>query len=211
VLEVEDCSLPTAERIRDGLGINREYVDMRGLTWGDVADYLACESEALPLLRGRTNAGAIFKDYLAHKYADEAFVVNEDIDEDDIDMNLLVDDWLSTLDPGVGSTVAALYALKCVPFYSCNGGAFGDVHHAEKPMVVFYANPKRRSLLNAAADAAGVFVGRSDGGCGIVDTDEIEGLPRFAAALMKLRRSVPVDASFDAGRPVNDPQMQLEL
>lgn len=59
---------------------------------------------------------------------------------------------LIQLDPGTNALVAALRAARCLPYYSCNAGAFGGEHTAPFPAIGFYCKP---SLLPFICDAAG--------------------------------------------------------
>jgi hypothetical protein len=58
--------------------------------------------------------------------------------------------WLFGLDIGVASTVIALSAARCVPFSSCNGGAYGGSHHEFHLVVAFYARPNTSNCYSDA-------------------------------------------------------------
>lgn len=65
-------------------------------------------------------------------------------------------EYLIGLDLGVNALVAALRAGRSLPFYSCNGGAFGVNHDAPHPAVFFFCKPQILLFVDAAARAADV-------------------------------------------------------
>ncbi|NWM10604.1 hypothetical protein, partial [Escherichia coli] len=91
------------------------------------------------------------------------------------------------LEIGVASTVAALSAAGCVPFASCNGGAFGGPHHESHPLVVFCARREHLPLLLAAAELTGVGMESGQMGEVMVYADDIRRMPAFAATLLENR------------------------
>ena len=81
--------------------------------------------------------------------------------------------------------VLSLAAMKCFPIYSCNGGCFGDGHHAKYPTVIFYATSKDAEVLLEAARQAGVGIAHADTGGIIVWANNIRNMHKFADELIK--------------------------
>jgi hypothetical protein len=127
------------------LGLNRMYFDIRGALWREAETMLQTE---LDVIQRVTTSSAPDQ---------EMDVVDEEMDEtcDDTGEHPL---W--GLDLGVAGATFALSAAGCIPFTSCNAGAFGSRHHQEAyPLVAFYMRPKVASVItDAAMDAgAGLF------------------------------------------------------
>lgn len=95
------------------------------------------------------------------------------------------------LDLGVATTVAALSAAACVPFASCNGGAYGGLNHETYPLVMFYARPQAVPHLLAAADRAGVGLESDSSGEVCVYADDIRRMRLFAVELSDEHRRFP--------------------
>ena len=70
------------------------------------------------------------------------------------------------LDLGVASCVIALWAAGRIPFSSCNGGAFGDMHHERNPLVAFFAMRAWLPVLMTMAEEANVGLINSGDGLG---------------------------------------------
>lgn len=128
---------PTEKQARDdgGLGGNRDYYDLRGLSWSEAYDVHVAERELIKRIEQ------------AEDPDEEYDLIEEEFTEDPSP--------ILGLDVGVASTVAALSAARCVPFASCNGGAFGGSHHESHPLVAFCARREHVKLLLEAAEQAG--------------------------------------------------------
>jgi hypothetical protein len=87
------------------LGCNIEYADLRGLSWTEAKRVFALESELIGGIEQAMNVDAE-----CESIEDRLYRSAEN---------------LHGLDLGVASTVVCLSAAKCIPFASCNGGAFG--------------------------------------------------------------------------------------
>lgn len=160
---------PSAAQARDGSGFggNRDYYDLRGQPWSDVADVLREEHELIARIEQ------------AEDPDEESELIEEEFTEDPGGM--------MGLDIGVASTVAALSAAGCVPFASCNGGAFGGPHHESHPLVAFCARREHVPLLLEAAERTGVGMESDEMGEVMVYADDIRRMPVFAAALLENR------------------------
>lgn len=206
----------------EGLGGNRDYIDLRGLTWDEVRAYLKTERYLLPILGESLDESAAVRKYIFETYFEENFEGGDAPATDDAISDYIYDnsfdvqeELLQTLDVGTISTVCALSALGCVPFYSCSGGFGRNHHHAKQPIVAFYARADRCDLLNAAAAAAAVEI-ECQGGEAVVGTSEIARLCDFAAALLDMHKRIPRNAVPAKGpkkkrRPNGPDQLRLEL
>jgi len=150
-----------------GLGCNREYTDLRGLSWSEARRVHDVEATLIKRIDNSTDPEF------------ELEAMYEQLYEDDV--------CLFGLDIGVASTVIALSAARCVPCVSCNGGAFGDRHYETIPLVVFYARPKMASLLLVCAEEAGVGLTMAFGGTLMVFSDDIRDMRLFADRLIQSR------------------------
>lgn len=128
------------------LGGNRPYIDLRRLPWSEAVRVYELEAELISRVES------------ADEPEDEAARIEDELYEDDVG--------LYGLDLGVASTVVALSSAQCVPFASCNAGAFGGEHHEAYPLVAFHASRQTLdSLLNCAIEA--------DIGLVVEDTGEV--------------------------------------
>ena len=149
-----------------GLGGNRDYIDLRQVSWKDASRVFELEREMMRRI--------------------------ESLQECDPDSNTFQEElvecerYLYGLDLGVASSVIALSAARCVPFSCCNAGAFGDHHQEKFPLVAFYARRHIADLILAAAEESGV--GLQGDKFLIAFSDDIRKMPSFARALISRRR-----------------------
>jgi hypothetical protein len=158
------------EATDDGcLGCNRLYVDLRGLSWTEAKRVFDLEGRVIARIEG----------------AEDTDEVYETIDEElyESDENLL------GLDMGVASSVASLSAARCIPFTSCNAGAFGGHHHEAYPLIAFFARPQVIDLLLPIAIDAKVGLVNEPGGGLVAYSDDIIKFRNFAAELIHRSRS----------------------
>ncbi|MDP9053917.1 MAG: hypothetical protein M3N93_06390 [Acidobacteriota bacterium] len=148
-----------------GFGCNRAYDDLTGRSWADAQTVFELERDLM---------SGIESEY-------------ESLDEESRETELLeAEMYLDGLDLGVAATVIALSAAGCVPFSSCNAGAFGGDHQERYPLVAFYAPSNAVDLLlSAAAEAE---IGLDGGDYLIAYADDIRKLSAFAWALIKKGR-----------------------
>lgn len=152
-----------------GLGCNRSYCDLRGLDWSDVAETIEEE--------GRLVARLVSASDMLEEYE----IVDEERYEDDGAM--------MGLDIGVAGATAALSAAGCTPFASCNGGAFGDIHHEAYPLVAFCARTEHLPLLLPIAEAVGVGLERTGPGDLLLYARDIRQLMAFSKAMLEGREA----------------------
>jgi hypothetical protein len=150
-----------------GLGCNRAYADLRGLSWSEAKTFFALEGELIARIEDAADIDAEWE------------TIEGELAQDDLG--------LLGLDLGVASTVASLSAARCVPFSSCNAGAFGGDHHEAYPLVAFFARPQMAALILAAATASGVGLENGPDGCIVVYADDVRNLRRFAECLISKR------------------------
>lgn len=115
-----------------GLGCNRDYRDLRGMTSADL----------LRVIRAETS---LIDQVLDDGLTDSAL-------EADPDCALEVEE----LELGTASAVVALSVIGCIPYTSCNGGVFGGTHAADRLMVGFYMRPAHVEIVREASRSAGV-------------------------------------------------------
>jgi hypothetical protein len=150
-----------------GLGCNREYCDLRDLEWIDAEEVFASESELISRI----------------ETAEDPERAYEDIDEESYEEP----ERLMGLDIGVASLVVALSAAGCVPFSSCNAGAFGGSHREWHPVVVFCARKAAIGPLLECAERAGAGLIRDESGHLIAYANDIRKMRLFTRAVMDRR------------------------
>ncbi len=173
-------------------GGNREYTDLRYLSWAVARRVLEMEEECISrieTMEGPSETGS--------------FTIEEAM-ENIWEWEDLLDEVgpVAALDVGVASTTAALSAAGCIPFTSCSAGAYGGRHREKHPLVVFYARPEAVPLLMECAEKAGVGLEIEDELHHplIVYADDIRKMRDFANALSE--RS----ADFRRVRPKRSPK-----
>ena len=124
-LKSEQLSWPKPSDAMDdmGLGCNRLYIDLRRFTWSEARRVYEVEGNFIDRIVG------------AMSPEDEY----EEIKNDDSDQ-------IFRLDIGVASTVVALSSAGCIPFTSCNAGAFGGSHNEQYPLVAFYMREEMKTF-----------------------------------------------------------------
>lgn len=143
---------------------NAYYMDLRGFRLADAASVLQRERS---IVAGWQESGVLLE-----------------LEEDESG-----DDPLPHLDTGVASAVVALSVAGCVPFTSCNAGAFGGVHSAPFPIVRFFAPANVVDLLLSCAEEAGVGLQLDDDGCVELSAVQITDMMNFADTLVARLRA----------------------
>ncbi len=189
-LRVGELSWPKRGEAADesGLGLNRSYFDLRGISWRTVAEMMQVEGALIERIVTAADPTA------------EADAVEEEMNEA----------WdghpLWGLDLGVAGTAHALSAAGCIPFTSCNAGAFGTRHHHEHyPIVAFYLRPKWADAIADAARAVGAGLHQHEDGTLHVYGETIVHVTNFGAELYARRNSFRKRSPFGMGS-VTPPQ-----
>jgi hypothetical protein len=151
-----------------GLGCNRMYMDLRRLSWTEAKQVLADETRLTSRIAN------------AEDPEEEVSIIEEEYDESGVE--------LYGLDLGVASTVIALSAARCVPFSSCNGGAFGGRHNEAHPVVASYVRPATANLLLEVAAEIDIGLESSAHGWLVLFSDDVRKFPRLADAMIRRRR-----------------------
>jgi len=188
-IDPETLGWPERGKAQDdsGLGGNRCYADLRGLTWDEADRVARLECELVARIESASDPVA--------EYA----AIEDELYETDADVY--------GLDLGVASAVIALSAVGCVPCASCNAGAFGGSHHEGYPLVVFFARPAASELLlEAAAEAE---IGIAGGDSLVAYADDIRKMMRFASC-MRARSSLFRAARSNIARPVSSSKFEPE-
>ena len=146
------------------LGCNRSYLDLRRLPWREAKRVYFEEGEYISRIEDSPNPDAEYDRIQDELYEDP--------------------EGLYGLDIGVASTVAALSAARCIPFSSCNGGAFGGSHHEVHPLVALFARPEAISLLLECAERTEAGLSLAGMGGLIVYADDIRNMRNFARAII---------------------------
>jgi hypothetical protein len=146
---------------------NRDFVDMRFLTWSDAEEALKEERQ----LVARVEATASTEDEL-----------------DEILEELLEDPgYLEGLDIGVAAAVIALASSGNIPFSSCNGGAFGGHHHEWHPLIALYVRPGTYEELLKCAKTANVGFSNGSNAEAVIYAADIRAMLKFAELLITNR------------------------
>ena len=148
-----------------GLGGNREYSDLRRCSWRSAREIWDYETSILHKL----------------EMSGDSSRLEDDQESDEIAEAL----W--GLDLGVASVVVSLSAAKCIPFTSCNGGAFEDGHLEKYPLVAFYAKAQWVPHLLSAAKGTNVGLENGLSGSIVVFANDIRNMPRFAQSVIEGR------------------------
>lgn len=165
VIDAQALAVPDVDAAaEDEFEGNAYYMDLRGFRLVDAASVLQKERSVVACWQ---ESGVL-----------------PDLEEDDSG-----DDPLQHLDIGVASAVVALSAAGCVPFTSCNAGAFGGAHSASFPIVRFFAPANIVDLLLTCAEEAGVGLQLDGDGCVELSAEQIADMMNFADTLVARLRA----------------------
>jgi hypothetical protein len=167
---VGDIRWPVRSESTDesGLGCNRLYVDLHGLSWREAKRVFHVETDLVSRIEQS---------------------VDPEAEYDAVEEELYETEDLLGLDLGIASSVAALSAARCIPFTSCNGGTFGGGHAEAYPLVAFFARAQMVELLLRAAAEADAGLENHDDGCLVMYAGSIRNLRSFAAILIRERKA----------------------
>lgn len=171
-IETSGLSWPTGEeRQSETLGGNREYFELGRIGWRGVKELLDLEGELV-----------------ARFYHSEDPEAAHDEWQEEIDEN--PDAGLLGFDLGTNALVAALRASRCLPFYSCNGGAFGGHHNDEYPVIAFFCRPQLAEVIVNAAKASSAGVENNGLGGLTIYGESVDTLLKMAFALYSNRSAI---------------------
>lgn len=135
------------------------------------------------------------------------------------DWESLYEEWLEEsyenlpllgFDLGTNALCASLAAARCLPFYSCNGGAFGGYHNDTYPVVVFFCRAPIYPFIAAASEKADVGLEYNHAGGLTAFGKEVDALIDMAAALYDMRTQINRVRLSRRGKPIEvDPQKRL--
>lgn len=162
----------------ESLGINRRYEDLRAFQWDDVENALEIERDVIAQIEAMT-----FSDE-EDKTPESAAIEILENQEGAQDMWGMWGGPLYGMDLGVASAVIALSAARCVPFSSCNAGAFGGGHSEAYPCAAFYVRPQLAPVLLACAEKAGVGLTLGWDKTALLFADSVDGMMAFAQACL---------------------------
>ena len=196
-IDLERLSWPKpGEAMDEGdLGCNRCYEDLRCLPWCEARRVYAFEDKCIERILNSTHAEKEYESIIA-ELADDLDTIG-----------------LFGLDIGVASAVLALSSARCIPFTSCNAGAFGGNHAEEWPMVAFYAKVPSIPLLLECAEEARTGLVNAELGSLVTYADDIRKMRSFSNAIIE-RSSAFRNLRFKndtTDRPHDERQMELEL
>lgn len=201
-VDINSLSWPEpGEAMDEGyLGGNRSYIDLRYLSWKEALRVYELEEEYIKLILTSSDSDIEY----------------EKIEEDEIHTDSV---GIFGLDIGVASSVCALSAARCIPFSSCNAGAFGGFHKEIYPCVAFYARMETIDILLQCAETADTgLVLNEKYGCLVLYSDNIIKMRMFANSLIEHRsafRKLKIhkkDAKLrDSNSLFDDKQMTFEF
>jgi hypothetical protein len=153
-VDAANLGWPSAEERRsETLAGNRDYSSLGRVTWKEVREAIEEERRAIDRIAGADDWESYYEEWL-EEWLEECYE----------------EPFLFGFDLGTNALSAALAAARCLSFYSCNGGAFGEGHNDVYPLVAFFCKPAVFPFLNAAAE-------RSGGG---LEYNRADGLTAFA-------------------------------
>lgn len=179
-IEVDPAALtwpaPGAARDETGLGMNRQYCDLRGMGWRTVKGILAVEGELIREVMAAPDPVLAMVELGAR--------IEEELDEGG-------DHPLFGLDLGVASATLSLSAVGCVTFASCNGGGFGEGRHLESyPLIAFYMRSRVAAIIAECAALANVGLAMHNDGSLQVYADRATDLYAFAKQVYNRRSRI---------------------
>jgi hypothetical protein len=130
------------DAMTDGIGDNRNYQDLDGVTWQELHDLIAAESGMVGAAADRAVDSVDFDRIIDDEFASQC-------EAEDVDGELLSD--YATFDVGVISAAAALAAAGCITTTSCRGH---ETRGEPNPLVRFTTDEKRLQEVRSAASSA---------------------------------------------------------
>jgi hypothetical protein len=182
---------PSADELEsETLGGNRSYAQVGIDGWDEVAAFVEEERQIVEKLHASDDVEAAHEAWMEEDY--EAPV-------------------LYGFDLGTNALTAALAAARCLPFYGCNGGAFGGDHNDTHPLVAFFCRAEIFPFVFAAAERSGTGLEYNHARGITAFGQNVEALIAMAASLYDLHSHIDAVsiASAEAGTPLPDAQGEL--
>lgn len=158
---------PRAAEDDSGLGGNREYMDLRGLSWSEAVRVSRLEGDLIARIESATDPKDEY-DKMEEQWYEHS-------------------PGLYGLDLGVASSVVALSAARTLPFSSCNAGVFGGRHYERHPLVAFFARPQMLGLLLECAVTSEIGLVVVKTGELVAYATDVRQMRAFASALISRR------------------------
>jgi hypothetical protein len=150
------------------LGGNRDFNPLGRIDWLEVRIAVDEERDIVDRIAKSQDPEADYREWLEG---------NEESDEPA----------LHGFDLGTNALAAALSAARCLPFYSCNGGAFDEGHHEEYPLVAFFCPTGIFPFVYAAVERGGAGLEYNHAGGLTVFARNVDAMIDTAAALYERR------------------------
>jgi hypothetical protein len=171
-VDIEALEWPSDEdQESETLGGNRDYVPLGRTDWHEVQIAVDEERSILDSLAASQDWEAVYGEWL-----------KENAESDD--------SVLFGFDLGTNALSAALSAARCLPFYSCNGGAFDDAHHDDYPLVAFFCPVGIFPFVLAAAEGASTGLEYNHSGGLNVFARNVDAIIDMATALVERRAEI---------------------
>ncbi|GGI32279.1 hypothetical protein [Bradyrhizobium guangdongense] len=171
-VELHALEWPSDDDLKsETLGGNRDFSPLGRMGWVEVGITLDEEEAIIDDIAESQDPGTAYRGW---------FETNEESDEPA----------LCGFDLGTNALAAALSAARCIPFYSCNGGAFDDGHHEKYPLVAFFCPTGIFPFVFAAAEKAGAGLEYNHAGGLSIFARNVDALIGAAAALYERRKEI---------------------
>jgi|GEM_PF-2969690 len=138
--------------------INRDYIDLGEISWGDVKEAVDYENELISQI----------------DINNRQINYNDVIDYDDTGA-------LFGLDLGVASSVLALLAAGCITISSCNGSSG---HTENYPVVIFRSRPNWVYFLLEVAEKTECGLDNAEAGTIVLFANDVHSIIQFAQELV---------------------------
>jgi hypothetical protein len=161
---------PSAEERRSEiLGGNRDFAKLGRATWSEVLEFIDAERDVVATIAQAEDWEACYEAWSENCW-EEPFLFGFDL--------------------GTNALSAALAAARCLPFYSCNGGAFEDGHNDTYPLVAFFCRASIFPFIEEAARKVDAGLEYNHSGGLTAFGSDLDTLINMAAALYDLRTEI---------------------
>ncbi|MCD0419081.1 hypothetical protein LOC51_17865 [Rubrivivax sp. JA1024] len=153
------------ERSSENVGGNRDYCSLGRVSRSEVRELVEAERAVIDELSKSENWEEFYEEWLDSR----------------IELGF---------DLGTNAIASALAAARCLPFYSCNGGVFGDSHNDTYPLVAFFCREPIFPFIKAAAEAVDVGLEYNRTGGLTAFSKDVDALINMASALYDRRGEI---------------------